>query len=1093
MKTLYVYFAFLVATHFAIAQNYDNVHIMQLSDSLRQVDVARNEMLANWSQQEGLPLRFNDDNDRGYTMLRIGDGVPVLQTTVNDGAALMTLTKPLLDGGSTSLNLSGNGLSIGQWEAGQNAVRSTHEALTGRVDNSNNTMSVGNHGTQVAGMLMANGLINSDSRGMAPSASTSVYASDDRASIADFAAEGGLVSNHSYVEVVGWVQGSFDTTLPSNSWYWFGDLSITTFTDGPQRFGQYSDQAKLYDEIMYAAPYHTIVRASGNSRGVEGPSQGVFYAWDGSQWTDFLIDTIGPLPHGGADGFDCIPLAGVAKNIITVGGIQKVVGGISGPADVTDYTLSSWGPTDDGRVKPDLVGTATSITTPNASSDDAYSTGRSGTSFSTPNVSGSLLLLQEYHHRLYKTYMRSSTLKALAIHTAQPTDLNPGPNYKHGWGLVDAKKSAEAIAHNDTVLIIERKLHQGEEFTIRFKSSDKPIKATLCWTDPASSNTGDLLNDRTPRLVNDLDVRLYQDPDGTNSEHFPWKLDVENPQNPATRDDNLVDNVEVIDYQPTGPGVYEVVVRHKGNLQDGEQVFSLIVNGRPFEWTGNTDEDWETSTNWVDDVPTSTMWVNIPGGRTHYPSIDGVLDTVGSLSIQPGASLTVKSKLMVNGDVANQGDCTVDEGQMKWNGSYRGALVQQQSTAIGGGWSGVGSSVAGNATLFGDVRVARMNAFYWNGLSADWSVLSESDSLKAGLGYLLYYGTNGVAPAGATLSVEGQPNENVALEIGYGTGNSANFLGDASGWNFLSNPLACALDFSTLDLTEIGNSFSIWNPATSTYEAYAPGGITDPYIAPLQGFWVKANNAQAKITSLSMRENGFLESVDFYCDQTFDRLVLSIQDLTDSLKSDYTVVALVQGTSLGYDANWDALKLPNGADIPSIYSKHNAHLAVNAIPHQPSTIGKTTLPIGVKGGVHGAAYRIQFNDAFMVNAYNIFLEDCHEGRFYDLNTNHLTFVYDSVVPDRFILHIGGFGMDLGADTQTLKPGELWVYEGYLYINTNQPSPYRILDAQGRIIVQAHHQGGAKRYAIPNVSAGTYIVVLDTPKGPLHKKFLHRRH
>ena len=57
------------------------------------------------------------------------------------------------------------------------------------------------------------------------------------------------------------------------------------------------------------------------------------------------------------------------------------------------------------------------------SSDDDYGI-ISGTSMASPNVAGSLLLLQQYYHQMNGVFMRASTLKGLAfLHTAD--DVGP--------------------------------------------------------------------------------------------------------------------------------------------------------------------------------------------------------------------------------------------------------------------------------------------------------------------------------------------------------------------------------------------------------------------------------------------------------------------------------------------------------------------------------------------------------------------------------------------------------------------------------------------------------------------------------------------
>lgn len=1090
-RLAFFFFFFAVVASSITAQEFNTVHLRELADSLRADQNQRIEELMAWSESSRLPWRFNDSQERGNTYIHI-DGMPVIHTTTNDGAALMTRTKPLLTGGSSGLNLDASGLVIGQWEAGDNAVLETHEALTGRVDNTATTMLVGNHGTMIAGTLIGNGVGNADARGMAIDGSVKVYSSADVADIADFAAEGGLVSNHSYEEVVGWRKGSFDASLPSNSWYWFGDTSIVDFSDGPQRYGQYSQRSQMYDAISYAAPYHLIIRATGNSRGSQGPSTGVFYAWNGvDSWVPFGADTINPGPDGGVEGYDCIPLGGNAKNIITVGGIQKFTGGITSPLDVTDYVKSGWGPADDGRVKPDLVGTATSITTTSVSATNGYTQNRQGTSFATPNISASLLLLQQHHHQMYGRYMRASTLKGLAIHTAQQTDTNPGPNYSHGWGLLDTEKAAQALSHSDTVLLIEGVLSQGERFTLRFHGGGAPVKATLCWADPASNATADLHNNRTPRLINDLDLRIFEDPNGVNTEHLPWKLDVELPAQPAVRGDNIVDNVEVVEPMTTASGLYDVVVEHKGTVVNDSQHFSLIINGRPYGWNGNSSEEWHTATNWSDGIPSVHAWVNIPSGCAHYPMVETITDTVGALSIQSGGYLTVKSKLMLLSDVVNQGTLLLDSGQLKWNGVYRGNLTQRQPTSTQGGWAGVGTSVQGRASMLGDVRTNRMNAFTWNADNAEWSIASPTDTVLPGLGHLVFYGTNGVDTSGSMLQVDGHPISQANPSIGYGTGDPNDFLGSADGWNFLSNPFACALDFSSLNRQHVGNSFSIWDAQNKQYIAYSTAGITNPYIAPMQGFWVKADNAQATLSPMSIRSNGILEPAHFHRSKPFDRLVISVQEEGDSTKSDYTVVALIEGSTKGFDIEWDALKLPNGEAVPTFYTKQDGVYAINAIPHSPTSTGKTSIPMGMLGGENGKVYRISYDQTFVINDYTVFLEDQLMERIYNLCDRDASFVYDSLSPDRFILHIGGNGINvLQNDNEAQHDDMVWVYNGRVYVRSNRASEMKVFDMQGRMVWTSFHHGGEEQYTLPTMVAGVYTIIFETLEHAERKKFIH---
>ncbi len=103
--------------------------------------------------------------------------------------------------------------------------------------------------------------------------------------------------------------------------------------------------------------------------------------------------------------------------------------------------FSSWGPTDDGRIKPEVVTKGVAVKSPVASSDtadDSYP----GTSMASPGVAGVGLLLQQYQYSLFGEYMRAASLKGLIMHSADEAGYDLGPDYSFWMGVSECAKSS---------------------------------------------------------------------------------------------------------------------------------------------------------------------------------------------------------------------------------------------------------------------------------------------------------------------------------------------------------------------------------------------------------------------------------------------------------------------------------------------------------------------------------------------------------------------------------------------------------------------------------------------------------------------------
>ncbi len=510
-----------------ITANYDLQTLSILEAELRQ-DFETNQRIAfEMAAQKGWETHMILPNGGNALLVGVFDnGTPKYYTTDNREGAITTRADRVHTGGVAGLDLNGENMIAGVWDGGR--VRDTHNLLEDRTTQIDNPGSISNHSTHVSGTMVGSASqVNGQAKGMAPMAELITYDfGADEPEMTNAAANGLLISNHSY--------GIASSNVPL--WY----------------IGYYDSNARDIDRIVYNAPYYLPICSAGNDRqSGENPSDGGY---------DYLTDK------------------SVAKNNIVVAATFEVLD-YEDASDVFMSSFSSWGPTDDGRIKPDIAAKGVNMYSASGASNASY-TNMSGTSMATPNVSGSLLLLQQHYNDLNGEYMLASTLRALALHTADEAGFAPGPDYRFGWGLLNTQRAAQLISQdsNESMIITET-LDANDAYTYSFKADGtQDISATIAWTDPAAAPLpGGNEDVATPSLMNDLDLRISQDGGAT---FLPWILNAATPTAGATTGDNVLDNVEKIEINAPEPGEYIVRVSHKGQLLVNDtQVFSLVLEG----------------------------------------------------------------------------------------------------------------------------------------------------------------------------------------------------------------------------------------------------------------------------------------------------------------------------------------------------------------------------------------------------------------------------------------------------------------------------------------------------------------------------------
>jgi hypothetical protein len=508
-------------------------------------------------------------------LMAIEGGRVIVYHTENGNAALTTDAAAIRQ--TPPYELDGKGVTVGIWDEG--GPLTTHQEFSGRATILDEA-GVAAHSTHVAGTVGAAG-VRAGAKGMAPAARIDGYSwNNDLAEMLSrgMSAPGETntiqLSNHSYGPIAGWYVNGI------GRWQWYG----TWGNSESETFGLYSGEARLWDEVCHTAPYVLPFKSAGNDRGEGTPTAGSsFFYYNGTDWVSKGYEPGVDPPSDNWDngGHDTIPGFACAKNIMTVGSVEDAVNnGERLLAAAAISSFSSWGPTDDGRIKPDIVANGRSLYSTYSAGTASYDT-LTGTSMSAPNAAGSAALLVQYWDRLFPgDPLASSALKALILHSAD--DLGrPGPDYAFGWGLMNARTAADrikAIRDFPSAQLLRREHLETNEvhrFTVRAAVIGS-IKATLCWTDPAANAlTG--LDDPSPRLVNDLDLRIVSPSGVTN---YPFILDPLSPTNPAASGDNHLDNVEQVVTPGAGhTGLYSIVISAKDGLLPGGQTYALVLDG----------------------------------------------------------------------------------------------------------------------------------------------------------------------------------------------------------------------------------------------------------------------------------------------------------------------------------------------------------------------------------------------------------------------------------------------------------------------------------------------------------------------------------
>ncbi|MEW5702494.1 MAG: S8 family serine peptidase [Candidatus Zixiibacteriota bacterium] len=434
-------------------------------------------------------------------------------------------------------SLTGAGVMIGEWDGGR--ADPSHPDFGGRVL-AGDGAAIATHATHVAGTVLGSGVGSGGTyRGMAPSAV--IVSQLWWTSSAELQSE--------YQNAI----NDYEMDITTNSW----SVGITPPSQSNcQAFlGNYYSECGTLDNLIRGGAGKTVVVSwsAGNQRSTQSDYCGsVGFTWG----------TVTPY--------------GTSKNVITVGAINS--------DNSTMTSFSSWGPTDDGRLKPEVVAPGCQAGGPDFGVTSTKLTSgytvMCGTSMSAPTVTGCVSLWLERYHTLHggQTPL-ASTVKAAFVESADDLG-DAGPEYDWGYGRVDVTSAVDLL---NAGTLLEDQVSNGGTRSWQFinDGSLSQISFTLAWDDPGAAGGASVT------LINNLDIVL-RPPSGTPVQ-YPWVLNPASPGANATHGVNNRDNLEQVRINaPLEAGTWTVEVNGT-SVPQGPQPFSLayspnivLLGGSPY-------------------------------------------------------------------------------------------------------------------------------------------------------------------------------------------------------------------------------------------------------------------------------------------------------------------------------------------------------------------------------------------------------------------------------------------------------------------------------------------------------------------------------
>ena len=544
-------------------------------------------------------------------------------------------------------------------------------------------------------------------------------------------------------------------------------------------------------------------------------------------------------------------------------------------------------------------------------------------------------------------------------------------------------------------------------------------------------------------------------------------------------------SIDVVDYDDgdasstdgNGPS-YEILDTTSDNSNTNTNWQASALNGgspgklNSTTWSGATNNDWNTTSNWSNGIPVTTSDLLIPASLTNYPTASGAV-TVNSVVLNSGASLIAQ-------------------------GTFTGTVTYNRNIPTTN-WYLVSSPVAGQDI---DTFVAA------EGLASgtNGSNLGLSDYNNATPGWTFYQ--SGASGTGSFTSGDGRSIKLASTgDVSFtGTINTSDvtvaMTSNSNGFNLLGNPYPSyvagnenadgtnnILTINSANLTE--NTLWFWNQSTDSYNQINQASAAFQ-IAPAQGFFLSATGSVNLSITEAMQSHQGTDS--FQRLTTRPKIVLTLSNGTAIRNAD---IYYIEGTTTGWNNGYDSSIFGGVTNEFAIYTHavangNGRNLGIQSLP--PNNYENMIIPVGINAEA-GTSITIDATTNSFPEGINIYLEDKQDNSFTLLEADsNFSFTPENNLDGigRFYLHTtsgvlsaNDFATNTNISIYTSSKDNLRIAGVQ-----NGTATVRLYNILGKEVLKTSFVGsGVNDIKVNAIPVGIYIVKLTTENGTLNRKII----